>query len=381
MIRAKVLAAVMGLGGMVCVQAQVPAAPKTSGTVKATSDSGFTVTAASGDVVVTVPAGAKVLVVPPGAKDLKSAAAGSVADVTSGDKVLVTGTAGDSAAALTATRVVLMKAGAIAASKAADEQAWAQGGGGIVKSVDPTGSVVLSSGGRTVTVTTTAKTIVRRYAPGSVKFDDAAVSTLATVKPGDQLRVRGAKNPDGTMITADEIVVGTFANYSGLLTGIDATAGTVTLKDLATKKTVTVAVTPGTDVRRLPADRAAMLAARMKGGAAGAGRPAGAGPAGAGRPMGAGAAGPGAGGPGGGAGRAGSDLSGMLSRLPTETLGGMKTGEAVMMVATEPATASGSATAVTLVVGVEPLITSSGGETMTLSPWSLGGGDAAAGTQ
>jgi hypothetical protein len=69
----------------------------------------------------------------------------------------------------------------------------------------------------------------------------------------------------------------------------------------------------------------------------------------------------------------------MLSRLPTETLGGLKPGEAVMMVATEPVTASGQATAVTMVVGVEALITGSAGETMTLSPWSLGGGGDAAG--
>ncbi len=71
----------------------------------------------------------------------------------------------------------------------------------------------------------------------------------------------------------------------------------------------------------------------------------------------------------------------MLQRLPTETLGGLKAGEAVMMVATASASASGPATAVTLVVGVEPLITCSGGETMTLSPWSLGGGGDAGGVQ
>jgi hypothetical protein len=374
MIRAGLLAVALGCGSMVGAVAQSPVAasglPKAAGTVKATADGGFTLSAATGDVVVTVPAAAKVLVVPPGSKDLKSATPGSLTDVASGDKVLVTGTAGDAATALTATRVVLMKAGAIAASHAADEQAWQQGGGGIVKSVDPAGSVVLSSGGRIVTVNTTAKTIVRRYAPGSVKFDDAVVSTLASVKPGDQLRVRGQKSADGATVTADEIVVGTFANYSGLLTGIDATAGTVTLKDLRTKKTVTVAVTPSSDVHRLPAEAAARLAARMKGGAV---------PAGGGRPAGApGAGGTGASGPG-GAGRAGSDLSSMLSRLPTETLGGLKPGEAVMMVATEPVTASGQATAVTMVVGVEALITGSAGETMTLSPWSLGGGGDAAG--
>jgi hypothetical protein len=69
------------------------------------------------------------------------------------------------------------------------------------------------------------------------------------------------------------------------------------------------------------------------------------------------------------------DLSQMLSRLPTETLGGLKAGDAVMIVATSPAADSPSSTAVTLLAGVEAILTASpSGQTMTLSPWSVGGG-------
>ena len=65
----------------------------------------------------------------------------------------------------------------------------------------------------------------------------------------------------------------------------------------------------------------------------------------------------------------------MLARLPTETLGGLKVGEAVMIVATSPAAQSSTATAVTLLAGVEPLLAASpAGESMTLTPWSVGGG-------
>jgi hypothetical protein len=261
-----------------------------------------------------------------------------------------------------------MKAQAIAETHAAEDAAWAQGSGGIVKSVDAAaGKIVIASGLKAVTVLTTTSTIVRRYSGNSVRFADAQVSTIGAIRPGDQLRVRGTRSADGTSITADELVTGTFHNYSGLIASIDATAETVTLKDLATKKTVTVVVTSNSDVRRIPPMLAQRVAMQMKGGAAGtagqSGAPARAHPDDAG----------------GGAqrvGRAGMDLSQMLSRLPTETLGGLKVGDAVMIVATSPAADSETSTAVTLLAGIDAILTASpSGQTMTLTPWSVGGGE------
>jgi hypothetical protein len=343
--------------------------PRSSGTVKATSATGLTLSTANGDVTVTVPAAAKVLVVPPGSRDLKAATAGSLSDVAAGDKAIVTGTAGDAAGSLNAVRVILMKADAIAQTHAAEDAAWAKGGGGLVKSVDAAdGKIVISSGLKTTTVLVTPATIVRRYSGDSVRFADAKLSTLAMVHPGDQLRVRGTKSADGATITADELVAGTFRNYSGLIASIDATAGTITLKDLTTKKNVTVAVTSSSDVHRLPPMLAARVAAQMKGGAAPAGAPAGGG----------GYGGPGAGGPpsdAARAGRAGMDLSAMLSRLPAETLSGLKVGEAVMIVATAPSADSEKSTAVTLLTGVDAVLAASpSGQTTTLTPWSIGAG-------
>jgi ribosomal protein L14 len=373
------LAVVLALGCVAALRAQAPAAAHPAGTVKSTSASGFVLTTAGGqDVTVNVPAAAKVMIVPPGAKDLSAATAGSVADVQAGDRALVTGMAGADAATVTAARVVLMKSTALAETHAAEEAAWARGGGGIVKSVDQaSGKIEISSGLRTVAVTTTPATIVRRYSGSSVRFEDAAKSDLASIQPGDQLRVRGTRSPDGTSIAADEIVAGTFKNYSGLLTAVDATAGTVTLKDLTTKKVVTVSVTPNSDVRRLPAMAAQAMAARMRGGANGAGAN-GAGAAGAGRPAGgAPAVGEGQQGAAAGARRAGMDLSQMLSRLPTETIAGLKPGDAVMIVATSSSGQSAQSSAVTLLAGVEPILTAApSGEGMTLSPWSsMGGGE------
>lgn len=355
--------------------AQVTPAPKAAGSVKATSATGVTVTTASGqDVAVTVPATATVLVVAPGSKDLKSATPGSLSDILPADKVIVTGTAGDSAGALTAVRVILMKSAAIAQTHAAEDAAWAQGGGGIVRSVDAAdGKIVVAKGLKTFTVMVTPSTIVRRYSGDSVRFADAQVSTVAAIQRGDQLRVRGAKSDDGSSVTADELVTGSFHNYSGLIASINATSGTVTLKDLTTKKMVTVAVTANSDVRRIPAMLAARVAMQMKGGAAGgqagaaANAPAAAAPAdaadGAQR-----------------AGRAGMDLSSMLTRLPTETLAGLKVGDAVMIVATSGTADSDKSSAVTLLAGVDAILSASpSGQTMTLSPWSVGGEGAAMG--
>jgi len=353
--------------------ATATAGTRATGTVKSVSGTGLTLTTTAGqDVVVTVPDAVKVLMVAPGSKDLKSATPGALSDVAVGDKVLVVGDPAASGPGLTAARVIVMKAGAIAATHQAEEAAWSKGGGGIVKSVDAAaGTIVIASGLKTVTVVVMPQTIVRRYAGGSVRFADAKVSTIAEIQKGDQLRVRGTKSADGSTITADELVTGMFRNYSGLIASVDATAGTVTLKDLTTKKSVTVAVGANSDVRRIPPMMAERVAARMKGTGA-------AGTAGAGGTAGMGGTAGAAGTAPDGAARersAGSDLSQMLSRLPTETLAGLKVGDAVMIVATSPSSDTETPMAVTLLVGVDAILRASPtGQTMTLSPWSLGGG-------
>lgn len=369
-------------GSFVQAQVAAPAAPTASGTVKSIGNGSLLLTAASGDVTVSVPDTVQILLVAPGSHDLKSAKPGMLADVTPGDRALVKGTAGDPANALTATRVIVMKQTAIAQSHAAEEAAWAQGVGGIVKSVDAaTGVLQVSSGQKLISVHTVASTVVRRYSGSSVNFSDATLSRLSEVFPGDQIRARGSKSADGTSFTADEIVAGTFHNYSGLITAIDASAGTITLKDLATKKPVTVSITTGSDLRRLPPMLAQRIAAGMKGDAAhphaAAGQPPAAenaaqgGQAPHGAPTGEGEGGehmrP----------REGSGLSGMMQRLPTETLSGLKTGEAVLIVSTQSSADAHTSTAISLLVGVEPILTAPSGESTTLSPWSLGGSSGA----
>jgi hypothetical protein len=71
----------------------------------------------------------------------------------------------------------------------------------------------------------------------------------------------------------------------------------------------------------------------------------------------------------------------MLSRLPTQTLADLKVGDAVMIVASQQNPGSPDVSAVTLLSGVEPILsaTPNGAATMNLSPWQVGGGEPDAG--
>lgn len=314
--------------------------------------------------------GARILQLAPGSTDLKTAQTITLADIATGDRVLVSGKGGESAGAFAASRVILMKSGDIAQKHEAEQADWQKRStGGIVSAVDAgTGALTVSIGAKKLTVNTSSTTKFRRYAGDSVKFEDAKPGTLAQIQVGDQLRVRGAKSDDGTSIQAEEVVSGSFKNLAGLIATINAANGTLTLKDLATKKTVTVTVTANSSVRSLPPEVAARFAARAKGaaGASGGGDNA----AGGERAGGSGHS-------------AGADLSQLVSRLPSQTIADLKVGDAVMIVGSQSDTASGGVTAVTLLSGVEPILaaTPSGSASLTLSPWSLGGGTADSGSQ
>ena len=369
------VAAMSACSTMLMAQAPTaaPVAARQLGTVTAVAGNSLTLKTDAGQVVVvSVADGARILQLAPGSTDLKTAQAIALTDIASGDRVLVTGKAGDSAAAFAASRVILMKSGDIAQKHEMEQADWQKRGtGGIVSAVDEgTGTLTVAVGAKKVAVNTSSKTQFRRYAGDSVKFEDAKPGTLAQIQAGDQLRVRGAKSDDGSSIQAEEVVSGSFKNLAGVIATIDAAGGTLTLKDLTTKKTVTVLVTANSNVRTLPPQAAAMFAARAKGGAASAG-----GTGASSQPAaGQGAEASGGGRPGGGGRSAGGDLSQLVSRLPNKTIADLKVGDAVMIVASQPDPGSAKVTAVTLLSGVEPILAATpGAPAMTLSPWSIGG--------
>ncbi len=385
--------------------AQAPAGAATSsalGTVKEISGTTLTLTLANGQTMtVDAPDAARVVQLAPGSTSLKTATPSSLKSIAVGDRVLVRGAAGATAGSLNASLVVLMKQEDIQQKQAQDLADWQKRGtGGLVRSVDRTAntiaiSTVTAAGPGKMLVEVTPKTVFRRYASDSVKFEDARTSTFADLQPGDQMRVRGDKSADGATLQAEEIVSGSFLNIAGTISSIDAAASTMTLKDLATKKTVTVKVTPNSSLHKLPPQMAAMFARRLHGEAAGAAgpRPAGAGaeghgpgqPGQPGQPDRTGAAGATFahnGGAGGGAAGAGAGISQAIARSPVVTLAELKPGDAVMIVATpnNPAattapTAAESVTAITVLAGVEPILaaTPKDSQPMSLSAWTIGG--------
>lgn len=362
-------------------QSATPTA-KAVGTIKAISGKTLTIAPDSGSPTdFIIQDSTRMLRTAPGAKDLKDATPVTLQDLQVGDRVLARGNPGSDGKSVLASSVIVIKGSDVAARQQQEREDWQKRGvGGLVTAVDPSaGTVAISvstmGGTKSTTIRISKDTIIRRYSPDSIKFDDAKSGTLDQVKVGDQLRARGTRNADGTELTADEIVSGTFRNIAGLVLSTNPADNSVSVQDLATKKPVVLKISSDSQLRNLPAMMAQRIAARLKAPAGGATPPPQAAREGEGRPQGA----PGGNGrPGGGA-----DFQQILNRMPAVTIGDLQKGTAVMIVATE-GSATTQPTAVTLLTGVEPILTASpdsGRAAMLLSPWNLGGADAAAGAQ
>ena len=363
-------------GTSIRAYAQATAPSKLIGVVKQVTPNKLIIANDAGQTVsVSVVDGAKVLQVAPGSTDLKTAQTIALSDIETGDRVLVTGHQ-DAPDAMTVSRVILMKSIDIAQKNEAEQADWQKRGlGGLVGGVDPdSGTITINSRGKKIAVETQSSTVYRRYANGSVKFADAVVGTRDQIQVGDQLRARGDKAPDGSSIKADEIVTGAFENLAGTVTAIDAASQTFTLTDISSKKSYSITVTANSSLRALPPEAAARFAARAKGSdqAAASG--------GVDKPKLPPAAAVAVGDPhseqrGSGTGSAGGDLSQLVTRLPQGSLSDLHIGQTLMIVA-EKTPGSDGLTAITVLSGVEPILTATpkGTASMTLSPWNFGGG-------
>jgi hypothetical protein len=370
---------------------------KSIGTIKVINGSALTLAPESGsEIAVTVAPNAKIARVNPGSKDLAPI---QLSDLQVGDTVRVRGHASADGKSLNGLEVIVITQSAVAAVTDQIRQDWQKRGlGGIVDSLDTgTGTVNISvpglSGKKNLVVHTSARTIMYRYAPDSAKPEDAKRIELQGIEVGDQLRARGNRNADGTEITAEEIYTGVFPKFVGTIKSIDASTGTLSVLDLATKKTVQLKVTADSQLHKIPAEMAQRFAARLKGnmpagtpgsgGASSSSPPTGGGAApptgasagagsGGGTGAGSGAASGGTGGMRGGA----QDFQSIVSRLPSSKLAdlNLQKGDAVVVLTTE-GTASSDPTTITLLSGVEPILQAApnASQAMMLTPWSLGG--------
>jgi hypothetical protein len=392
----------------VSVFAQAPPS-KVVGTVKSITASSVVLTTDSGaDTTVTFADSARIVRAIPGQNDLKTATPIPISEIQVGDRVAARGQTGD-AGALIASVAIVMKQGDIAQRQQSERDEWRRGVGGIVKDVNvPAGTITVANsplaGGKPVIVHVASGAEIKRYSPDSVKFDDAKPGSLDQIKPGDQLRARGTKNADDTEFTAQAIVSGSFREIAGTVISTDAANESVTISDLATKKPVTIKVGPDSLLRKLPQFVAMGIAVRLKGGAPGSAQGTGAGPQEAGQRSGGGGHGnwrgadeapsgsdsearaagargeshdgTGMRGQGGGWRSNGGppDFQQMLARMPSLSISELNKGDAVMLVAT-PGSAKSEPTAITLLSGVEPILSAAPAGTSAatiLSPWNLG---------
>jgi hypothetical protein len=361
------------------------------GTIKSISGNSLTLSTDAGvSYSVSVGDGARILRIEPGAKDLKNASPLTLSDLQVGDRILVMGKISEDGHSVAATSVIAMKKADVASKQEHDRQDWQRRGvGGLVSAVDPaTGTITITAraaaGSKDVAIHTSKDTILRRYAPDSVNFDDAKPSSLDQIKPGDQVLARGTRSADGSELAAQEIVSGAFRNIAGTISSIDAASNTINVMDLIAKKPVDVKITQDSQLRKLPPQMAQLMAMRLKGSQAGAGSGAagnGPGAANGEKQAGTGGAASGAGaasadsanGQGERGGRGGGDLQQILNRVPKATLSDLQKGDAVMIVSTA-GSGSGGVTAITLVSGVEPILQASpngSGQSMILPPWSM----------
>jgi Domain of unknown function (DUF5666) len=338
------------------------AASRYLGTVTAISGDTLTVKPSEGDArQVQVPSTAKLERIEPGQTNLSAAVAMEFSELAIGDRVLVNLDPSSTSAVPQALRVVAIKAADVAKKQQEEVADWQRNGvDGLVKSVDAaTGDIVLTrrvgAMQKTITIHTNSSTELKRYAPGSVRFDEAQKAPISAIQPGDQLRARGTKNADDTELTATEIVSGSFRSISGTVVSVDPAASTLVVKDLATKKPVTVHVGAETEMKRLDDRVAQFVAARLKGDAAG----------GSGGRVRAEYAGNGAGAATGQ--RGGGGLEQVLDRAPAIQVKDLQKGEAVMLVSTQGAS---DVTAIKLLAGVEPLLEAPASQDL-LSNWSM----------
>src|ERR1700690_35394 len=241
-----------------------------AGSLTLSTDAGATYSVSVGDT-------ARILRIEPGAKDLKNASPLQLPDLQVGDRILVMGKVSEDGHSIAATSVIAMKKADVASKQEHDRLDWQRRGlGGLVSTVDLSGGTITISarsaaGSKDVAIHTSKDTILRRYAPDSVNFDDAKPSSIDQIKPGDQLLARGTRSADGSELAAEEIVSGAFRNIAGTISSIDAASNTINVMDLIAKKPVDVKIPKDWQLRKLPPQMAQFMAMRLKDGQAGAG--------------------------------------------------------------------------------------------------------------
>ena len=295
---------------------------------------------------------------PPGETDVHKGTRMALSGLAVGDRVVAVYRGPADQKTVQATSVLVRTSADLAQVAKAEQDDWRKRGAtGTVTALDSAAAAItLKVGQRTITVQTSDKTDYHRYSLDSARFSDSRPSAFGEIKIGDQVRVLGNKSEDGTAIKAERIVSGAFRQIAATIISIDAANSELKVTDLATKKPLTIRVNADSTMKKLDPAMAAGLARRYGGGR-------GPGPADA-----AAAAG--------GRGGGGGDIGQLLDRLAAMPLSELKPHDAVM-VSTTMGSDPSHVTIITLLAGVEPILTAAPNATRDImSGWNLGAGAA-----
>ena len=208
----------------------------------------------------------------PGERSLDKAERITRADVSVGDRVLVRG--GQAAAAsgqpFTARQLIVVSRQALDSRREREREDWRRRSiNGRITALNPaakevTVSVRSREGAQDVLVQISDNVKLLRYAPDSVRREDARPSSFADLKVGDQLRALGERSADGARFTPEEIIAGAFSRTRGTIVETNAARNEVTVKDEQTGKSLVVVVGKNTSVRRIPAEFVEEMARRRQ---------------------------------------------------------------------------------------------------------------------
>ena len=305
------------------------------------------------------------ILLPAGETDAKKGTRAAVADLTAGDRVIARMHPEDLTGA-PAVFVYFSKQTALAELHKKTEEEWEnQSVFGTVKSVDPAAKRIVIAAraafgpSKDVTLDASGPVEYQRFSLDTGKYE-ASSAGIAPIQVGDQVRLIGQKNGDGSEIKLEAIQSATFRSLPVSVKAVDTASNTILATDLTTKKPITIEIKPATQLKRLDDQTALLMARRLnpkfeaeggRGGRAGGG----AGNAGAAGGRGGfpgGFAGRGAGG--GRGGRAG-DPNRILNEQPTIQLSDLKAGEPVVVTG-GPTPDMAKLTATSVVAGVDPIL-------------------------
>lgn len=293
---------------------------------------------------------------------LQTAVASAFAEISVGDKVIVTGILAADKKSIPARTVFLMTKADIASKQTKDQEQWkTRGISGQVSAVNQaTKEITVTSRGLTgenkTLITPKDDAAFRRYAPDSVNYSEAKTSSIDEIKVGDMIRALGDKSADGATFKAEEIISGSFQTLVGTITAVDAAKNEITISNLQTKKPVTIVVGQNSILKQFPAEMAQRMAAFQTGGGAGMQPPGGMRPPQTNNPGGGQTAPPNGMRPGGGGMRGAGGIDDMLERFPTIKVSDLKVGEIIAFSSTKNTGNLDRVTAIKLLSGVEPFV-------------------------